>query len=135
MGPGLSGLFNTAGTAAAGAAGGGLPWKIMLPMLLSLFSSGFLGGGNDPEVDAILKKLEMQKSMQGLQGLGLNPPYQSPNLPQLDEVTLQAILNQMNRSKNWGWPGGKGLDMSFIENLLGDLGTGSGGNRTIRRGL
>jgi len=134
--PGLSaGLANTAGTAAAGAAGGGLPWKIMLPMLLSFFSSGFLGGGNDPEVQAILDKLEMDKKMQSFRQMGLNPPYQSPNLAGLDEVTLQAILNQMNRSKNWGWPGGKQLDMSFIGDLLGNLGGGSGGTRTIRRGL
>jgi len=131
----LPGISSLPGLQAAGAAGGGLPWKTLLPILLSFFSSGFLGGGNDPEVDAILKRLEMQKSMQGLQGLGLNPPYQSPNLPQLDEVTLQAILNQMDRSKNWGWPGGKQLDMSFIGDLLGNLGGGSGGTRTIRRGL
>jgi len=135
MGLGLMGTANTAGTAAAGAAaGGGLPWNIMLPILLSFFSSQF-GGGNDPEVDAILQKLEMDKMGQSLQGMGLTPNYRSPNIGALDDVSLQAILNQMNRSKNWGWPEGKQLDMSFIGDLLGDLGGGSGGTRNIRRGL
>lgn len=35
------------------------------------------------------------------------PMYMSPNLPQVDEATLKAVMNQMSRSGGgWGWPGG-----------------------------
>ena len=132
----LPGISSLPGLQAAGAAGGGLPWNIMLPILLSFFSSQF-GGGNDPEVDAILKKLEMQKNMQMFQQMGMKPPYQSPNLPGMDKVSVQAILNQLSRSGNWGWPEGKGMDMSFIEDLLGNMGSGGtttpSGRNLIRR--
>ena len=118
MGPGLSGLFNTAGTAATGAAGaaaGGLPWGILLPIALSFFTSLF---GENEEDKKREDALEMQKL---LQQMGLNQPYQSPYLPGMDKVSVKAILNQLGRSGNWGWPEGKGMDMSFIQDLLGDI--------------
>jgi len=118
MGPGLSGLFNTAGTAGAGAAGaaaGGLPWGILLPIALSFFTSLF---GENEEDKKREDALEMQKL---LQQMGLNQPYQSPYLPGMDKVSVQAILNQLGRSGNWGWPEGKGMDMSFIQDMLGNI--------------
>jgi hypothetical protein len=37
------------------------------------------------------------------------PMYMSPNLPQADEATLKAVMNQMSRTQGgWGWPGGGG---------------------------
>ena len=35
------------------------------------------------------------------------PMYMSPNLPQVDEATLKAVMNQMSRTGGgWGWPSG-----------------------------
>jgi len=118
MGPGFSGLFNTAGTAAQGAAGaaaGGLPWGILLPIALSFFTSLF--GENEEDK----KREDALKMQQLLQQMGLNQPYQSPYLPGMDKVSVQAILNQLGRSGNWGWPEGKGMDMSFIQDMLRDI--------------
>ena len=133
---GIAGLANLGAGAAGAAAGGGLPWKIILPIALSFFSSQF-GGGEDPEVQAILDRLEMQKNMQMFQQMGMRPPYQSPHIAGLDKVSIQAILNQLGRSGNWGWPEGKGMDMSFIEDLLGNIGSGGittpTGRNLIRR--
>jgi hypothetical protein len=102
---------NVGGAAAGGL--GGLPWNIILPIAISFFSS-ILGGGDDKQE----KALEMQKI---LEELGMEKPYRSPNLAGLDRATLQAVLNQMNRSSNWGWPGGKQMDTSFITDLLGEV--------------
>lgn len=91
----------------------GLPWNIMLPIVISFFTSLLSG-----EEDELTKALEMQ---QNLGTLGLEPPYRSPFLAGLDRTTLQAILNQMGRSANWGWPAGKRMDLSFIEDFLADI--------------
>ena len=117
----MPGISSLPGLQAA-ASTGGLPWNIILPIALAYFSNLF--SDNDPEVDAVLQKLEMDKYAQTLRGMGMSPPYRSPHLAGLDTATLKAILNQLNRSKNWGWPGGKQLDMSFITDLLGNVGSG-----------
>ena len=111
--PGISSLPGL--QAAEGAAAGGLPWGILLPIALSFFTSLF--GENEEEK----KREDALKMQQLLQQMGLNQPYQSPYLPGMDKVSVQAILNQLGRSGNWGWPEGKGMDMSFIQDMLGDI--------------
>jgi len=79
----------------AGITGGGNPAMLPLTLLLSLIPALF--GQNRGQRDmrdliAYLKPTE--------------PLYMSPNLPQVDEATLKAIMNQMSRTQNWGWPGG-----------------------------
>jgi len=110
--------FNTGGTAAAAGIGSiaGLPWNIVLPIALSFITSFF---GDDEDYYG-----EASKMKSALDRLGLQEPYKSPFLPGLDKVTLQAILNQMKRSGNWGWPGGKQMDMSFIMDFLDEVSRG-----------
>ena len=118
---GLPGLANL-GAGASGAAAGGLPWGILLPIALSFFTSLF--GDSEEEKQRKewdLKQEDMLKMQQLLQQMGLNKPYQSPYLPGMDKVSVQAILNQLGRSGNWGWPEGKGMDMSFIQDMLRDI--------------
>ena len=80
----------------SGVAGGGMnPATLPLTLLLALIPALF--GQNRGQRDmrnliAYLKPTE--------------PLYMSPNLPQVDEATLKAIMNQMSRTQNWGWPGG-----------------------------
>jgi hypothetical protein len=111
----------TTGTAAA-AAGGGTPWSIILPILISLLGD-FLGGG-DEEAEMFERGMGM-KNM--LAQLGMRAPYQSPYTGQLDRVALQAILNQLKRTSNWGWPQGLGMDLSFLD--LFNPGSSSGLSR------
>ena len=118
---GLPGLANL-GAGASGAAAGGLPWGILLPIALSFFTSLF--GDSEEEKQRKewdLKQEDMLKMQKLLQQMGLNQPYQSPYLPGMDKVSVQAILNQLGRSGNWGWPEGKGMDMSFIQDMLRDI--------------
>jgi len=107
--------FATGGTAAAAGIGSiaGLPWNIVLPIALSFITS-FLDG--DSEEDEFLRLMNAKKNMQAL---GMRQPYRSPNLPAIDRITMQAILNRLKRSGNWGWPGGKEMDLSFLDDYLG----------------
>lgn len=106
--------------AAAGAAGGlfGVPWSIAIPILFSVLgATGIFGGGNEEE-EAMKRALTMKQQMGSL-GLNLQPPYQSPYMPQIDEATFRALINQMKRTSNWGWPAGMEMDTSWIDTLLG----------------
>jgi hypothetical protein len=106
-----------AGTAGAGALGLGKLSLSEIMMLVSLFG-GLLEKEKDPYEEAL--KLQQQMSM-----LGIRPPYQSRYPQQLDPAIVQALLTQLKRTSNWGWPEGMGTDTSLIENLLKNIGTGS----------
>jgi hypothetical protein len=41
----------------------------------------------------------------------------------LDRVTAQAVLNNMKRTSNLGYPGGQGMDTSFIDEFLKGMGS------------
>jgi len=106
-----------AGAAGAAAAGGGMPWSILLPIIASLIPS-LLGGSEEDK-----QEQEMIKLQQTLRQLGINKPYQSPYAKQLDPIVMQAILNNFQRSANWGWPAGKQMDLSFLEDFaIGPMG-------------
>jgi len=107
-----------AGAAGAGAAAGtsALPWLIFIPILMS-----FLGSIFEKEKDPLEEAMNL-KSQMGI--LGFKPPYQSPYAKGLDPVVLQALMAQLGRTANWGWPGGMGMDTSFIEEALGKIGAG-----------
>jgi len=107
-----------AGAAGAGAAAGtsALPWSILIPILMS-----FLGSMFEKEKDPLEEAMNL-KSQMGI--LGFKPPYQSPYAKGLDPVVLQALMAQLGRTANWGWPGGMGMDTSFIEEALGKIGAG-----------
>lgn len=83
----------TPGTAAA-AASGMSPYTLPLTILLSLLPALF---GNRGRAD-MKRAIAYLKPKQ--------PMYMSPNLPMMDQTTMNAILNQLGRTQNWGWPGG-----------------------------
>lgn len=114
---------NPAIGAAGAAAGGilGMPWSVVVPILLSVF-----GGLFEKEEDPLDEAMRMQQQMKTL---GMKPPYQSPYLPQMNEAAMRAVLSQLGRTTNWGWPAGQQLDTSWIENMLANLPTGTGGTR------
>jgi len=125
--PGISGDYT--GAAGAGTAGLGkagfsfssiLPY---LPIILSVFGELFR---KSPEEEA----RDLQKQ---LEALGLKAPYQSPYPQKLDPVIAQALLAQLKRTSNWGWPAGMGMDTGFIEEALKNIGTGGFGGITRRR--
>lgn len=118
-GGGASPAIGAAGAAAGGIAG--MPWSVIVPILLSIF-----GGMFEKEEDPLEDALELQRQMKTL---GIQQPYQNPYLPQMSEAAMKAVLGQLGRTQNWGWPAGKGLDTSWIQDMLGSLPTGTGGTR------
>lgn len=114
--------------AAGGAAGiAGMPWSIVIPIAMSLIGEIF-GKKDDPLSDAMDLKKQMEM-------LGIKEPYRSPYQGSADSTMYQALLNQLQRTSNWGWPEGQGVDTSFIQQALDQNfpGTTPGGMRTIRR--
>jgi len=112
----------TVGGAGAGAAaaGGGFP-TMLIPILFSLLqSSGLFGGGDeDNEVERIREEGRQRRLLAQMRPQGSY--YQSPYLPQIDRTTAMALLNQLKRSANWGWPEGQGMDLSWLEDILGQV--------------
>jgi hypothetical protein len=90
----------------------GFPWAI-IPVIISLLQTVFK---KSPKEEA-----EDLKSQMGI--LGLNPPYQSPYASTIDPVVLKALLARLGQTSNWGWPAGKGIDTSFIQEALNNIGT------------
>jgi len=100
-----------------------LPWNIILPAAIALFSSmGLFGGGDRSEEEAIGRSNweRMFRRMTPTQYID----------PQMARTILQALMNQVGRSSGWGWPEGMGLDMSSL-NIPGLMG-GQGEQRRIR---
>lgn len=123
FGGGGGGGISPALGAGAAAAGGllGMPWSVVVPVLLSVFG-GLFEKKEDPLEDALLMQQQMKQ-------LGIQPPYQSPYLPQMNEAAMKAVLAQLNRTANWGWPEGMGVDTSWIQNMIATAPTGTGGTR------
>ena len=83
------GLLGSSGGAALG--GATLPLTLLLALLPALFPNR---GQKD-----MSRLIDYLKPSQ--------PMYMSPNLPQVDEATLKAVMNQMSRTQGgWGWPSG-----------------------------
>ena len=80
-----------------GGAGGAAtsPWTIPLTLLLSFLPSLF-GRRGQKDMTSLIQYLKPTQ-----------PLYMSPNLPQVDDAALKAVLNQMSRTQNWGWPGAR----------------------------
>ena len=95
--------------------GEGFPWAL-LPILVSFLGSLF-GKEKDPLEEAMNLKSQMQI-------LGFKQPYQSPYTKTIDPVVAKALLAQLGRTSNWGWPAGMGMDTSFIADALKNIGTG-----------
>lgn len=119
--PGTTAAGAGAGAGAAGAAAGtaglfGVPWSIALPVIVSVLGATGIFGGKDPEEEALEKALLLKQQMKTL---GVQQPYQSPFLPQIDQAVFQALINQMRRTANWGWPAGMQMDTSWLDDLLG----------------
>ena len=104
LGPGLLDLTSTLGgtgttdlfgsAAGAGALGGAtLPLTLLLALIPALFGQN----RGQRDMTSLIKYLKPSQ-----------PMYMSPNLPQVDEATLKAVMNQLGRTnQGWGWPGGE----------------------------
>ena len=88
------------------------PWAIVIPIVVSLLQTMFK---KSPSQEA--EDLKKQMAV-----LGLQTPYQNPYASTIDPVVLKALLAQLNRTSNWGWPAGKGIDTSFIQDALKNIG-------------
>ena len=130
--PTVPGLSGAAGAGTAGLGTAGLSFSSILPYLpivLSFFEEMF-----KKEKNPIEEALDLQRQMSAL---GIKPPYQSQYPKQLDPVVARALLAQLKRTSNWGWPAGMGMDTGFIEEALKHIGTGgfgTGGLGGITRG-
>jgi hypothetical protein len=94
----------------------GFPWAIAIPVILKVIEELTK---KSPEEEA----RDVQRQMANL---GFRQPYQSQFPQQLDPAIVQALLTQLKRTSNWGWPAGMGTDTSFIENLLKNIKTPTG---------
>ena len=124
--PGMGTLEQATGGLAGDMTAGtsGFPWSLLtllVPLLQTIFKK-------TPTQEA--EDLKKQMAI-----LGIQTPYQSPYASTVDPVVLKALLAQLNRTSNWGWPAGKGIDTSFIQDALNNIGTtGTGGVNSIRPG-
>ena len=84
--------------------------------LLQLLASLFQGNNELDEESA-------QEMMEILENLGMEQPYQSPLLEQLDPAVASAVLQNYSQYANWGWPGGSGggIDTSLLDELASKL--------------
>ena len=115
--------MNPAMGAAGAAAGGimGMPWSVVIPILLSVF-----GGLFEKEEDPMDEALKLQQQMKQL---GIQKPYQNPYLPQMSEAAMRGVLGQMGQTAGWGWPADRQPDMSWLAPMMENLPTGTGGTR------
>lgn len=121
--------FAKAGGAAVGAAAG-FPWSIIIPIVISLMGGMF--GDEEDEYGESMRRGREGRNIAG--AMGLKQPYQSPYLPGIDKTVMQALMNSLQRTSNWGWPAGKQMDTSFIEQMLSSMSAGGvGGSRVKRR--
>ncbi len=90
-------LGDAAGIAAGAeaVAGAANPWMLPLTLLLGILPSLF-GRRGQKDMTSLISYLRPKQ-----------PLYMSPNLPDVDKAALNAVLNQMNRTQDWGWPGGR----------------------------
>lgn len=88
-------LGNVGGILSGGlsALGGSNPATLPLTLLLSLLPALF-GRRGQADMTSLIKYLKPAQ-----------PLYMSPNLPGVDKAALNAVLTQMNRTQDWGWPG------------------------------
>jgi len=122
--PGMGTLEQATGAGDMTAGTTGFPWSLLtliLPLLQTIFKKS-----PTQEAEDLKKQMEV---------LGLQAPYQSPYASTIDPTVLKALLAQLGRTSNWGWPAGKGIDTSFIQDALNNIGTIGGGNRPIVSGL
>lgn len=52
---------------------------------------------------------------------GVSPPYQSPYLGEIDPVVAKALMANLGRTSNWGWPEGQGINTDFITQALENM--------------
>ncbi len=112
-----------AGAAGAGAAGiAGMPWSVIVPILLSIF-----GGLFEKEEDPLSDALDLQRQMGTL---GVEPPFQNPYLPQMSEAAFKAVMGQLGQTAGWGWPADRQPpNTDWIMEMLASAPTGTGGTR------
>ena len=93
-----------------------------LSMLLSLFQpsqSKLMEKQGEVTVDT-QKKL-MKERLRMAQGLGIQPPYQSPYLGEADSMIAKALAANMGRTANWGWPAGQNINTDFMTQALSNM--------------
>ncbi len=80
-----------------GGAGGAAtsPYTLPLTLLLS-FLPALFGRRGQKDMTSLINYLKPTQ-----------PIYMSPNLPALDKTTYNAVINQLGRTQNWGWPGAR----------------------------
>ncbi len=100
----------------------GMPWSVIVPILLSVF-----GGLFEKEEDPLDEARELQMQMKQL---GIQQPYQNPYLPQMSEAALKAVLGQLQQTSGWGWPADRQPpNTDWIQEMLATAPTGTGGTR------
>ena len=87
-----SGILSGAASAGGGSNLATLPLTLLLSLIPALF-----GQRGQKDMSELIRYLKPSQ-----------PMYMSPNLPQVDEATLKAVMNQLGRTnQGWGWPGGE----------------------------
>lgn len=104
--------------------GGTSVWAYVIPGVYSLLKGlGVFGNETDDQMRLMDKQYDLQKALLELQrqwklqdqaknaqiSASMKPSipfYQSPNVGAVDTTAMNAIMAQMKRSQNWGWPAG-----------------------------
>lgn len=107
---------------AAGGAGGATaktgfnPLSILVPLGFQLL--GGLFGGDDEEEQRMMEQQRFDRMYALLKNLIGGQAQTRALTDAANPAVLQALLNNMNRYSNWGWPEGMQVDNSMLSNLL-----------------
>lgn len=93
-----------------------IPWNVIIPIAISLLSEMF-----EKEDDPLGDALTLKQQMDALGMKEPQEPFRNPYLPQMSEAAFKAVLQQMQRTENWGWPEGQGQDMSWLQDMLANV--------------
>ena len=125
-GIGLSSLVGNAAKSTGG--GGGMSLGTIfaivsgLNMLLSLFQpsqSKLMEKQGDVTAETNRQMMEDRLAM--MEKMGVQPPYQSPYLGEMDPMVLKALMASLGRTANWGQPAGQQINTDFITQALSNI--------------
>jgi hypothetical protein len=96
-----------AGGAASAAAGGGIPWSLILPTLTSIFSGLFGKDKSDELIQQLIKTIQP------------NLEYYTGEVKGISPTVKEGLLSRYGALKDWGMPGGQ--EFKWSEDATGAI--------------
>lgn len=95
----MSWVPQTSIAASGGAAAAGFPWAMVVPIALSLLTqTGLLGETSTQRQKRLMEEL--------LSFIKPQQQYFASRFKEYDPKVSEALMNQLNMTRGWGWPSG-----------------------------